>query len=163
MLRAVVILAVVCRGLAGGKAPKNESFEVCGGDTSVITTGKAAKFGSRMIQTCTPYTVLRYGLPTKVLQKVLTKVCAYIHLCYHKHQPLKKQNKKHYCEVVVNCAKKLTIVAMKRFTEGFPENEIRGAEGLLIDGTKCLTDHNLLPDSPDVSLQCIRFVRSTFF
>ncbi|XP_049518716.1 uncharacterized protein LOC119440972 [Dermacentor silvarum] len=121
--------------------------------SAVITAGKAAKLGSKILQHCMTYTVMRYGLPPNLCQRGLKAICTYIRFCFKKYAEMRAKNKKQYSEIMTDCVVKNTIMALSRFSSSYRGKDLQDAMGLLIDGRKCLLKNNLIPDTVDVALQ----------
>ncbi|XP_077512656.1 uncharacterized protein LOC144123773 [Amblyomma americanum] len=112
------VLLQMCGALP--KLVEKGKFQVCEGEYSVITAGKAAKCGSRILQHCMAYTVMRYGLPTSVCQRGFKTICVYIRLCFHKHRDLKLKDRKQYEATMTECVVKNTVMALSRFIVSSP-------------------------------------------
>ncbi|XP_075722613.1 uncharacterized protein LOC142765458 [Rhipicephalus microplus] len=158
-----VIFAVWCSCCCTPAMSSGEKFDVCEGNYTVITAAKAAKYGSKILQHCMTYTVMRYGLPTNLCQRGLKAVCAFLRFCYNNFEDIKAKNRKHYNEGMTECVVKNTIMALSKLSSSYRGKDLQDAMGLLIDGRKCLLRNNLIPDSIDVALQCVRWLRTVIF
>ncbi|XP_077516537.1 uncharacterized protein LOC144126343 [Amblyomma americanum] len=201
------VLLQMCGALP--KLVEKGKFQVCEGEYSVITAGKAAKCGSRILQQCMAYTVMRYGLSTSVCQRGFKTICVYIRLCFHKRLPTQLSPpsvdlrtpptstlQKRHPAPVMSTARRATLrkvfthyksrqqgtdiksgtlrafsryksdgcaTGHQRHVFGYETKDLQDATGFLIDGRKCLLENNLIPESIDVALQCVRWRRTSVF
>ncbi|KAM7301443.1 uncharacterized protein ISCGN_016962 [Ixodes scapularis] len=157
----IFVEALALIGHIGGASKR--PFNSCDVGTSAITIARAASYGSRILQQCMEQTVMKYKLPSSVVQKGLRAVCIYLRFCYHKYKPLMDTERKKFEYRMHTCVANLTAMSLEKFTEDISDEVAMAARGFLLEGRECIYENDLTPDSIEIALQCVRWLRSAVF